>query len=271
MDAAYQDILYENRGSATWITLNRPARRNAVRPQTNRELTDAFHRAAYDESTSAVVLTGAGAGFCAGDDIQEIFMAEGLDERIAAIQIGRYLDREQAHVRVLAEIIRCEKPVIAAVNGAAVGLGLDLALVCDMRIAAESARFGSFFVRRGIVGTMGTTYFLPRIVGLSRALELAMTGDLIDAAEADRIGLVSRVVSSDGLIAGVEELLERLSWGAPLAQRIIKRVMIRGLSMPWEEFDEYAGPLSDGMWRTEDCLEGATAYVERRPPRFKGR
>jgi len=267
----YEDILYECRGGATWITLNRPERRNAVRPQTSQELTDAFHRAAYDESTSAVVLTGNGAGFCAGDDIQQIFLAEGMDDRIGAIQMRRYLDREQAHIAVLAEIIRCEKPVIAAVNGAAVGLGLDLALVCDIRVAAEEARFGSFFVRRGVVGTVGTNYFLPRIVGLSRALELALSGDLIDAAEADRIGLVSRVVPLEGLVGAVDELLERLSWGAPLAQRIIKRVMFRGLSMQWEEFDEYSGPLSDGLWRTEDCREGALAYVERRRPQFRGR
>jgi enoyl-CoA hydratase/carnithine racemase len=271
MDPTYQDILYENRGKTTWITLNRPERRNAVRPQTTTELTDAFRRVAKDESTTAVVLTGSGAGFCAGDDIQEIFLAEGMDDRMAAIQMRRYLDPEQAHIAVLAEIIRCEKPVIAAVNGAAVGMGLDLALVCDIRVASEEARFGSYFVRRGVVGTVGTNYFLPRIVGLSRALELALSGALIDAAEADRIGLVSRVVPSDRLVGAVEELLERLSWGAPLAQRIIKRVMIRGLSMQWEEFDEYVGPLSDGLWSTEDCKEGAVSHVEKRPPQFKGR
>ena len=271
MDQTYEDILYETRGMTTWITLNRPEKRNAVRPQTTRELVDAFRRVAHDESTHAVVLTGAGAGFCAGDDIQDIFLADGMDDRMGAIQMRRYLDPEQAQIRVVAEIIRCEKPVIAAVNGAAVGLGLDLALVCDIRVASEEARFGSYFVRRGVVGTVGTNYFLPRIVGMSRALELALSGTLIDAAEADRIGLVSRVVPAERLIPAVEELLEQLSWGAPLAQRVIKRVMIRGLSMQWEQFDEYVGPLSDGLWQTEDCREGAESFAQRRPPQFKGR
>lgn len=268
---AYEDILYENRGPVTWITLNRPERRNAVRPKTYDELTDAFRRAALEEGTSFVVLTGAGAGFCAGDDFQEIFLAEGREDHHASRHIRRYKNRDQAHNPVIGDILRCEKPVIAAVNGAAVGMGFDLAVVCDIRIASDTAKFGSYFIRRGVLGTAGSYYFLPRIVGLSRAMELALSGALIDAAEADRIGLVSRVVPGDQLVEAVEAMVEQLSWGAPLAQRAAKRAMVRGLSMEWEAFDEYIAPLADALWSTEDHREGVASHVERRPPKFQGR
>jgi enoyl-CoA hydratase/carnithine racemase len=267
----YTDIRYENRGPATWITLTRPDRRNAVRPGTNDELIHAFRRADRDEATRFVVLTGAGPGFCAGDDFQEIFLAEDRQSREADRRIARYRDPERAHNPTIGDILRCEKPVVAAVNGAAVGMGFDYALACDIRIASDTASFGSYFIRRGVLGTFASYYLLPRIVGLSRGMELALSGELVDAAEAHRIGLVSRVVPPGELIAAVDETLEKLSWGAPLAQRAAKRAMLRGLTMEWQAFDEYLAPLSDGLWSTADHQEGVQSFVERRPPRFEGR
>jgi len=270
-DIRYEDIRYENRGSATWIVINRPERYNAVRYQTYEELTDAFRRADRDGATRFVVLTGEGKSFCAGDDFQEIFLATDREDRHADRHVARYRDRDRAHNPVIGDILRCEKPVIAAVNGPAVGMGFDLAVVCDMRIAADTAKFGSYFIRRGVLGTAGSYYFLPRIVGLSFAMELALSGALIDATEAARIGLVSRVVAVDALGSAVDELVERLSWGAPLAQRAAKRAMLRGLTAEWEAFDEYIAPLSDALWSTDDHREGVASFVERRPPRFQGR
>ncbi len=266
----YSDIRYENRGLVTWITINRPEVMNAVRPQTYADLTDAFRKADQDPETRFVALTGEGRGFCSGDDVQEIFLAEDRDSQRSARKLRRYRSREDALTPIVPAILDCEKPTIAAVNGAAVGMGMDLALLCDIRIASDRAKFGSFFVRRGVVGSVGGTYFLRQIVGLSRAMEMLLSGELIDAEEADRMGLVSRVVAQDGLTAAVEDLAEKLSWGAPLAQRTIKRVVRQGLTTDWRSLDEYAMPLSDGLWESDDHLEGVRSYTEKRPPEFTG-
>ena len=267
----YEDVRVETRGPSSWIAINRPAAMNAVRPKTYAELTHAFAEADADRATRFIVLTGEGRGFCAGDDFNEIFLSENSPGRRSDGHLARYRDRLGAATPIVRAILDCTKPTIAAINGAAVGMGMDLALLCDMRIASATAKLGSYFVRRGVIGSIGGTYLLPRIVGLSRAMELLLSGELIDAHEAERLGIVSRVVPDGELRAAVEALTEKLSWGAPLAQRAIKRVVQKGLTLDPAALEEYGRLLSDELWRTEDHREGVQSHVERRKPVFKER
>ena len=268
----FEDVRIETRGGASWIFINRPEAMNAVRPQTYAELGAAFDQADADRDTRFIVLTGEGRGFCAGDDFNEIFLSEKAHpSKRSDATLARYRSRTGAATPIVASILNCTKPTIAAVNGAAVGMGMDLALLCDMRIASENAKLGSYFVRRGVIGSIGGTYLLPRIVGLSRAMELLLSGELVSAQEAERLGIVSRVVPHDELHAAVEALIDKLSWGAPLAQRAIKRVVNKGLNMTWPELEEYGRMLSDELWRTEDHREGVMSHVEKRKPNFRER
>jgi enoyl-CoA hydratase/carnithine racemase len=266
----YEDILYDvaDDGVAT-ITINRPDRMNAVRYETYRDLRAALDEANRDDAVRCLVLTGAGRGFCAGDDFQGIFLAEDRDQA----RFNRRLNRiKGSGIQDAVEgFFTFEKPCIAAVNGAAVGMGMDLAIMCDIRYASENAKFGSYFVRRGVVGSTGGTYLLKHIVGLSKAYELLLTGDLIDAAEAERIGLVSKVVPSDRLMDETYALARRLAGGPPLAQRAIKRVVRKGFDVDWRTLDEYSMSLSDVLWESEDHMEGVKSWVEKRDPVYRGR
>ncbi len=267
---SYEDVLYEvdDYGVAT-VTINRPDRMNAVRYETYRDLKAALAEAQADDAVRCLVLTGAGRGFCAGDDFQAIFLAGDreqarLNRRINRIKGSGVQDAVEA-------FFTFEKPSIAAVNGAAVGMGMDLAIMCDMRYAADTAKFGSYFVRRGVVGSTGGTYLLKHLVGLSKAYELLLTGDLVDAAEAERIGLVSKVVPADRLMEETHTLARRLASGPPLAQRAIKRVVRKGFDVDWRTLDEYSMSLSDVLWESEDHMEGVRSWVEKRDPVYRGR
>ena len=148
---------------------------------------------------------------------------------------------------------------------------MDIALYCDIRLAAPTAKFGWFFVRRGVVGTIGGTFILRQLVGLSKAFELTLTGDLVEADEAVRIGLVSRVVPADDLLDEATRLARKLAAGPPLAQQAVKRAMHAGFRMDWPTLGEYQQALGDVLWETEDHMEGVRSFTERREPRFHGR
>jgi enoyl-CoA hydratase/carnithine racemase len=158
---------------------------------------------------------------------------------------------------------------VAAVHGVAVGLGMELALAADIRVASEQARFGYFFVRRGLIGSAASLYYLPRIVGLGRAYELLLSGRLVDAAEADRIGLVSRVVPADELVAAVEETLDELRQAAPMSQRAVKRILRLGLTNDPAVVDEFSFQVLDTLFESQDHREAAAAFSERRAAQFR--
>jgi enoyl-CoA hydratase/carnithine racemase len=262
------DVRYDvgDDGVAT-LTFNRPEVMNAVRPQMSREILDAIDDVRTNDAVRCLLITGEGRGFCAGDDFQEIF----LDEDRANRKIQRQVNRVRHGETSLDVIFALEKPTIAAVNGAAVGYGMDIALYCDIRIASDRAKFGWFFVRRGVMGTIGGTFILRQLVGLSKAFELTLTGDLIDADEALRIGLVSKVVAQDALMDEAHALARKIASGPPLAQQAVKRAMHKGFQMEWQTLGEYQQALGDVLWETADHMEGVHSFTEKREPRFTGR
>jgi enoyl-CoA hydratase/carnithine racemase len=267
-EMTYEDVLYDVGGDGVaTLTINRPEVMNAIRPQTSRDLLQALDDVRNNDDVRCLVITGAGRGFCAGDDFQAIF----LNEDRANQRVSRKIDRIKHGETSLDEIFALEKPTIAAVNGPAVGYGMDIALYCDIRIASERAKFGWFFVRRAVMGTIGGTFILRQLVGLSKAFELTLTGDLIDAAEAGRIGLVSKVVPDDQLMAEAHTMARKIASGPPLAQQLIKRSIHKSFEVPWWSLGEYQQAVGDVLWETEDHMEGVHSFTEKRDPVFRGR
>jgi len=249
------------------LTLNRPERLNAM----NREMQDEFGEALIDlgkdPDIKALVLTGAGRGFCSGADVAGMSTSQG--ELPPFEEVFRGIRKPQGWQTVL--LNQFPRPTIAAVNGAATGLGLSLSMACDIRIAGESARFSAIFVRRAIVADNGCTYFLPRIVGMSRALELMFSGDIIGAAEADRIGLVNRVVPDEALMDKAMELAAKLASGPTLTQEMTKQLSYSGLNRTLEDQMLMEAQSGNIAALTEDRLEGVKSFLEKRDPVFKGR
>jgi 2-(1,2-epoxy-1,2-dihydrophenyl)acetyl-CoA isomerase len=264
-DPQYAGLIYERREAVAILTFNRPERMNAIGGTLKQDIAAAIAHADDDDEVRVIVLTGAGAAFCAGGDVKEM-----------AVQLasgGRPLEEKIRPARdaMLLAIHEARKPIIAAINGAAAGAGMNMALAADIRIASSAARFSQAFVKRGLSPDSGATYFLPRIVGLAKACELAFTGDTLDADEALRLGIVTRVVSPEDLMPTVLELAARIAAGPPVAIRLAKRAMYRGLH----------GDLRDALGReaaalnvcmdTEDAVEGMASFREKRPPNFMGR
>lgn len=258
----YKDIIYKKEGHVATIILNRPDRMNSFSPEMSESMIRAIKDASEDKKMRVLILTGTGRAFCSGADVKA--MAQKFDQPEK--------EREQMYHRtsIYGLMRKCDKPVIAAVNGAAVGGGLDLALACDIRIASDKAKFAELYVRRGLVPASGGTYFLPRLIGVDKALLMLWTGDMVDAKEAERIGLVTMVVPHDELEIATIELAEKLAKGPPLAIQRGKRAVYDGLRMGLDETLKYIHPVLAELSQTSDHKEGARAFVEKREPVFRG-
>ncbi len=248
------------------ITLNRPERRNALNREAYRQLEAAFLEAQRDPEVRCVVLTGEDPAFCSGDDVREIMAGP---EREGAVERLRQVRPRPTPAAVA--VLGCDRPVIAAVNGAAVGWGMDLSLLCDIRIASERAQFGELFVKRGLVADLGGLWRLPQVVGPSKAAELLFTGDVIDAKEAERIQLVSQVVPHGSLLSTANALAGRIAANPPLAVRHLKEGLRRATYGDVNEIGSYVGQALGFLFTTEDHREGVASFLEKRPAVFKGR
>ena len=261
----YQDIIYTEENGIATMTLNRPDKMNAFSPGMQDSMYRVVENVSRDETVRVLIITGAGRAFCSGADVKA--MAEGFD-RPAPQERPREPVTERISLHVLMQ--KCEKPIIAAVNGAAAGGGLDLALACDIRIASDKARFAELYIRRGMIPATGGTYYLPRLVGIDKACQLIWTGDMIDAREAERIGLVTTVVPHEELENATRELAEKLAKGPPRAIQKSKRAIYQGLDMDLESTLKHVNSLVRELQQSDDHKEGARAFVEKREPVFRG-
>lgn len=246
------------------ITLDRPDRLNAVNPQLADEFPVAIAAAARDDAVRAVIITGAGRGFCAGLDLSEpVSLTDGSRaDRIDPLYwVGKW---------VLA-LSRCEKPVIAAVNGAAAGAGFGLALACDLRVVAQSARMTAGYVRRGLSPDAGVSWFLPRLVGHGRAAEILFTGRDIEASEAERIGIATRIAPDGEVLAAAQALGAQLAAGPPIALALTKRLLFESASAPLESHLRSELGHIKTCFASADVREAMEAFMQKRAPVFGGR
>jgi enoyl-CoA hydratase/carnithine racemase len=265
------DVLYEVADHVATVTLNRPHRRNAISVRMLQLLSEHFAEADDDPSVRVVLLTGAGKGFCAGLDIKDAMAGTGIGgggESGGGGAPASFLQTRNLPTVVLHEM---DTPVIGVLNGAAAGYGLDLALGCDLRLMAASARLLPGFAKRGVVPESGGTWYLPRLVGWAKAAEISYLGRDLDADESERMGLVNRVVPDDRLREVAHEWATEIASNAPLAIRAMKRLFRHGLSEDFSSHSHHVLLQTMELFRTKDFAEGMTSFMERRPPEFRGR
>lgn len=256
-------LTIEDHDTVRWMTMDNPGRRNAIPETAWDELADAFAAFDADAEARVLVLMGANGDFCAGADLE----GSSFDVSSAAVNAQRMaLPNRAANA-----LHRIGKPTVALVDGVAVGAGMNLAIGCDVVIATEHARFAEIFVRRGLTLDFGGTWLLPRIVGLARAREIALSGRMVEADEALDIGLVARVVPADSLLDTGTRLAAELAAGAPMAQRFVKQALARSSAMTFEQALAYEAQAQAILLGSDDVREGVLAFLERRDPRFMGR
>ncbi len=260
----FENVLFSTEQNIATITLNRPDVLNSMSPGLMEDLGEAVGIAAKDENIRAVIINGAGRAFCAGGDVRDV-------SRMSNMRPLDYREYVNEFFESIRRIVWIEKPVIAAIKGFAIGGGLDLAMACDIRIAARGTKMGSAFIKMGLLPELGGIYFLPRLVGIGMAKLLAFTGELITAEEAERIGLVEKVVPEEELDKTARELAEKLAKGPAKAIALTKIAINRSLNMDLESSTDYCWRLNPLLLQTEDHHEAFTAFLENRAPVFKGK
>lgn len=263
---AFNDILVEKKERVAIVTLNRPERFNSFTTSMYREFPGIVDQLGRDDEIKAVILTGGGKGFCAGSDVSDRLgkrLEEGGEE-------SRFDNLQQLGAMALV-ISDFDKPIIGAINGAAVGAGLSLALLCDIRLASERARFGAVWLNVGLAPDVGATYYLPRIVGREKALELMLTREIVGADEALKIGLVSKVFPHDQLMDEARKLAMSIAAGPSVAVELTKRALQRSLNNDLKSQLDYETYAQNICRQTEDHREGIRAFEERREPIFTGK
>ncbi len=254
-------VIAKKSGGIKTIIINRESRRNALDPDTIKVLSEILDETGKEKDVRAVILTGAGNAFCAGADLKWVPTADEaqhFDQRIWLFQNAIKL------------LYNLPVPTIAAIRGHAVGYGLSMALACDIRIASDDAKLGMLFTKIGLMPDGGATYFLTRLVGVGKALELTYTADIVDANEALRIGLVNRVVKQQALEHEVQGLAKRLAKGAPVAYRNAKTTIHAGVELDLDRMLEKEVTGQEQCTRTADFMEGVSAFLQKRTPEYKG-
>jgi len=258
------ELLVERDGPVAILTLNRPERLNAISGPMLMALSESLVECDRDPGVRAIILTGAGRGFCAGLDLQDVSSGAGIG---GGGGLGVTLDLRDAPPIVLHRI---DTPTICALNGGAAGYGMDLALGCDIRIAAESAKLAAAFTKRGVLPESGGTWLLPRLVGWSKAAEIIFTGRTLRARDCLELGLVSRVVPDELLLKEARALAAEIATNAPLAVQASKRMMRMGLSETFDDHVHHVYLQLLPLFRSKDFREGMTAFLQKREPEFQG-